>query len=207
MGILAMQSIAPSAPDDPAMAAEAMEEIRRRYGHLNRAGLKAIHPIRAYAEYYRKFGYSYHVLAQLESVLKGKKYLFAESGLLQAMLITEIESMLLTAGHDPAALQTPLRLRIAAGNETYGSISGNEVTAVRNDLMVCSGNLVISSILRGPDSASRITDRTTEALFTLYAPPGVKNDYIQDALEGLARRIRRISPSAETLHLYVYSAD
>ena len=207
MGILAIRSLDPSSTADPSAAESAMAEIRRRYGHLDRAGLKALHPIRAYAEYYRKFGYSYHVLAQLESVLKGKKQLRVESGLLQSMFVTEIESMLLTAGHDLAALQTPLRLSVAAGGETYGSISGNEVCAVPGDLMVASGGHAVSSILRGPDFASRITGKTTEALFTLYAPPGVEPGCIREALESLERRIRACSPAAETLCLRVYSAD
>jgi DNA/RNA-binding domain of Phe-tRNA-synthetase-like protein len=207
MGILAVRNLDPSAPADPVMAAEAMEEIARRYGDLDRANLKATHPIRAYVEYYRKFGYSYHVLAQLESVLKGKKQLHVESGLLQSMFITEIESMLLTAGHDLAALKTPLRLAVAEGDEPYVSISGNEVTAVRDDLMVVSGGSIVSSILRGPDSASRITGRTTEALFTLYAPPGVETGYLYQTLESLERRIRACSPAAETLRLQVYSTD
>ncbi|MFH1513507.1 MAG: hypothetical protein ABIG45_09165 [Bacillota bacterium] len=204
MGILAMRSITPSAPLDPSVISDAMEEIRRRYGHLDRAGLKAMHPTWAYVEYYQKFGYSYHVLAQLESVLKGKRTPGAGSGVLQAMFLSEVESMLLTAGHDLHTLRLPLRLQTAAGDETYVSISGKEVTAVLGDLMVCDGSGVISSILRGPDFGSRITGITADVLFTVYAPPGIDADSVKTAMQKLAGRIRSFSPLSETIHLSVY---
>jgi DNA/RNA-binding domain of Phe-tRNA-synthetase-like protein len=204
LGILAMANVAPTAPLNPSAVAEGMEEIRRRYGHLDRAGLKNTRPIRSYIDYYRAFGYSYHVLSQLESVLNGKKQFRAESGLLQSMFLTEIESMLLTAGHDVSLLKLPLRLAIAAEGETYLSLSGNEVAAVPGDLTVCDGNGVISSILRGPDSQSRITVSTTDALFTVYAPPGIDTDPILAALGKLRERILSFSPAAETMNLRVY---
>ena len=203
-GLLAMRHVVPSAPLSPSVITDAMEEIRRRYGHWDRAGLKALYPIKSYVDYYRKFGYSYHVLAQLESVLKGKKQFQTQPGLLQAMFITEVESMLLTAGHDLARLQTPLQLKAAAGGETYLSISGKETAAVPGDLMICDGNSIISSILRGPDSKSRITAETTDVLFTLYAPPAVTNEYLTQTLSALAERISTGSPSAETICLQVY---
>ena len=204
MGILAMKNVDPSAPLDPVEVSETMAEIRRRYGHLDRAGLKALYPIRAYADYYRTFGYSYHVLAQLESVLKGKKQLRAPSGLLLSMFLSEIESMLLTAGHDLAALRTPLRLKLAAGGEVYRSISGKDVQTVKDDLMVCSGSDVVSSILRGPDSQSRITKTTTNVLFTVYAPHGIETEDIGTDLRNLERRIRSFSPASDTTVLHVY---
>ena len=108
-----------------------MEEIRSRYGHLDRATLKALHPIKSYVDYYRSFGYSYHVLGQLERILSGKRSMASASGLLSAMFLTELESMILTAGHDLDTLQTPLRLTALTGQERYLSISGKEVTTDR----------------------------------------------------------------------------
>jgi DNA/RNA-binding domain of Phe-tRNA-synthetase-like protein len=205
-GVLAMKNIRAASPLAPSAVTQAMDEIHRRYGHLDRAGLKELHPVRAYVAYYKKFGYSYHVLAQLESVLQGKKQLRAESGLLQAMFLTELESMLLTAGHDLGKLRMPVTLSVSAGKEAYQSISGKETTAVQGDLMVCDGGGVISSILRGPDFGSRITESTAGVLFTLYAPPGIDAAYIRDALETLENRIRSFSPDADTALSYVYES-
>ena len=205
MGVLAMRRVNASAPPDSASAAQAMEEIRHRWGHLDRAAIKAAYPVKAYIDYYKKFGYSYHVLAQLESVLSGKRTVTAASGMLSAMFLTELESMILTAGHDLDKLNLPIKLSVSTGNERFQSISGKEVATVQNDLMVTSGSDVISSILRGPDAASKITASSTGVLFTLYAPSGIKKDAVFSALHRLEIRIRSFSPDCETLDLTVYS--
>jgi len=46
--------------------------LREKYGQLSSKELKQVHPLDVYNSYYRKFGYSYHVLLQLESIIKGK---------------------------------------------------------------------------------------------------------------------------------------
>jgi DNA/RNA-binding domain of Phe-tRNA-synthetase-like protein len=207
MGILVMKSISASPSLDETELSNSFEEMQRKYGRLGRKELKALYPIQAYMAYYKKFGCSYPVLAQLESVLKGKKTLHTESGLLQAMFLTELESMLLTAGHDLSKLQLPLQLKAASGNETYHSISGKEVSAVPSDLMVCDGMGAISSIMRGPDFESRITASTTDVVFTIYAPPGIEIDYIETVLRKLEGRIKAFSPSSGTCLLQVYSKE
>ncbi len=207
VGILILNGITPAAPVNRTVADDAMAQIIRRYAGADRAALKTLSPIRVYCEYYRRFGYSYHVLGQLESALKGKRQSHAESGVLQSMFLTEMESMLLTAGYDLASLRMPLMLKAAAGGEPYVSIAGNETACVSGDLMICDGSGVISSILRGPDQKTRITGTTTDALFTLYAPPGIEDTPIRQAMETLAARVRACSPGAATAHLAVYTAD
>ena len=207
IGILIMKNVSASGSLEESEVSDSLDEMHRRYGHLDRKELKALYPIQAYTVYYKRFGCSYPVLAQLESVLNGKKALHAESGLLQAMFLSELESMLLTAGHDLSTLQLPLQLKAASGNETYQSISGKEVTAVENDLMVCDGIGAISSIMRGPDFKSRITASTADILFTIYAPPGIEADYIEDNLKRLEGRIKSFAAFSKTELLQVYSKD
>lgn len=207
MGILIMKNIFVPCSLDESEMSHSFDEMHRKYGHLDRKELKALYPIQAYTAYYKKLGHSYPVLAQLESVLKGKKALHTESGLLQAMFLSELESMLLTAGHDLSKLQLPLQLKVASGDETYQSISGKEVTAVESDLMVCDGIGVISSIMRGPDFKSRITASTTDALFTIYAPPGIEANYIEADLRKLEGKIKSFSPFSKTEILHIFSKE
>ncbi len=206
-GILIMKNISVNRFVEASEITSSLDEMRRRYGHLNRKELKKLYPIRAYTNYYKKFKCSYPVIAQLESVLKGRKTPHTEPGLLQAMFLSELESMLLTAGHDLSKLQLPLQLKIASGNENYRSISGREVTAVEGDLAICDGMSVISSIMRGPDFKSRITSSTTEVLFTIYAPPGIEKDYIETDLRKLEERIKAFSSSSVRTNLQVFSKD
>ncbi len=203
IGILIMKNTSSCAIDELEIH-NTFCEMQHKYGNLDRKKLKALYPIQAYTSYYKRFGYSYHVLAQLESVLKGKKTLRTESGLLQAMFLSELESMLLTAGHDLSQLKMPLQLKLASGNETYQSISGKEVTAVGGDLMICDGTSVISSVLRGPDLKSCITGSTVDVLFTIYAPPGIETEYIEMSLRRLEERIQEFSHYSRTELLQVF---
>ncbi len=207
IGILRMKNVAPNRTLSEAVIDDGLQAIQSRYGRMDRKALKETHPIQAYVAYYKKFGYSYPVLAQLESFLKGQKVLHGESGLLQAMFLTELESMLLIAGHDAVQLTLPLQMQIATGNEAYQSISGRDVTAVPNDLLVRDGKGIISSILRGPNYPSRITDATADVLFTIYAPPGIETAYIETHLRKLEGRIKTFSPSSGTDVLQVFTQE
>jgi len=89
MGFLIMCGVSSSHPYEEREVREVIAGLRKKYGQLDRKELKKLNPIQAYVAYYKRFGYSYHVLAQLESVLQGKKSLHTESGLLQAMLFSE----------------------------------------------------------------------------------------------------------------------
>lgn len=204
MGILIMKEVAYASSYDEAETTQAIKELHRKYSHLDRQQLKELYPVKAYAAYYRGFGSNYHLLAQLESVLKGKKARHSESGLLQAMFLWELDSMLLTAGHDLSQLELPLQLTCATGTETYQGISGKEVSTVKGDIMLCDGGGTVSSILRGPDYQSRITATTTEVLFSIYAPPGIEGEYIKKGLGKLEKAIRNITPSAKTELLQVF---
>jgi DNA/RNA-binding domain of Phe-tRNA-synthetase-like protein len=204
IGILRMRYITPNRALAETEITNWLDTIRRLYGETDKKALKEMHPIRAYTAYYKRFGYSYPVLAQLESLLKGTKAPHAENGLLQAMFLTELESMLLLAGHDAAQLTSPLQMKIATGNEAYQSISGRDVTAVPNDLLVRDDKGIISSILRGPNYPSRITDATADVLFTFYAPPGIETAYIETHLRKLEGSIKTFSPYSDTEMLRVF---
>ncbi len=205
MGILVMKGVSYSNPYPEHEIDGVIDELGHKFAHLERKELKELYPVNAYIAYYKKFGYNYHLLAQLESVLKGKKALASDSGLLLAMFLSEIDGMLLTAGHDLSKLRLPLQLKTATGTEIYRSISGKEMTAVSGDLILNDGNGTISSILRGPDYNSLITASTSEVLFSIYAPPGIDEEYIEANLRKLESRISASSPAAKTEVLQVFS--
>ncbi len=104
----------------PVLAAD----LREKYAGMDRASLRNLHVLKAYAEYYRRFNKTYHVQLQLESVvLKGKSFPQI-SPLVDAMFMAELDSLLLTAGHDLASIRGPVRLDTAAGQETYTRLQG-----------------------------------------------------------------------------------
>lgn len=81
----------------------ALEAAKRRLEKDLRAGAggpAADRILRAYLDYYRARGSTYHVKAQQESVaLKGKP-LPRRAALVEAMFMAELKNLILTAGHD-----------------------------------------------------------------------------------------------------------
>ena len=200
IGLLAMRGCAPAARLDAyrAAEAEAVAQMRERFGAMDRKTLRSIPPVDAYAAYYKKFGQNYPLIQQLESVLRGDKGFGADTPLVSAMFAAELAAMLLTAGHDLKKLGLPIRLCTAKGGEAYTSISGRETAAVGEDAYIADADGVISSILRGPDERTRVTADTTDVLYTVYAPAGVETDAVHKGLDLLEKLIRSFAPQAET---------
>jgi DNA/RNA-binding domain of Phe-tRNA-synthetase-like protein len=178
--------------------------LRQRYTGYTRAMLGELEPIRAYQAYYGAFKKNYHVLFQLESVaLKGKD-LPEVSALVEAMFMAELENLLLTAGHDLARVSGVVEMRVATGKETYILLNGKEETLKPGDLFMADEAGVISSILYGPDQRTRIIPGTQEALFTVYAPPGIEEPWLRRHLENIAANARVVAPGAAVALLDVY---
>lgn len=171
--------------------------LRGKYGQTDRSGLKALHPMDIYVSYYKKFGYTYHVLPQLESFLKGKA-IPGGLPLVEAMFMAELKNMLLTAAHDLDKIKAPLKFVVTTGQDTYQSISGRDVTAVPGDFAVSDQEAIISSILRGPDQRTAITEQTSRVLYTVYAPPGVEYQLVSRHLDDIESYVRLFSEEAVT---------
>lgn len=72
-------------------------------------------------------------------------------------------------------------------------MSGKLVSTVPGDFMLMDAESVISSILRGPDQRTAITERTNRVLYTVYAPFGVEEQLVIRHLSNLEEYIRRLS--------------
>lgn len=180
--------------------------LRTQFGHLSREELRAQPALRAYADYYRRFGNTYHVQLQLESVaLKGKS-IPRVAALVEAMFMAEMTNLLLTAGHDLDRLELPLRLDVATGDETYTRLNGHEQTLKAGDMYMADGVGVISSVLHGPDERSQIRAGTTGVLFAVYAPAGIGTKAVASHLDDIAANVRLLAPDAEIIATTVLSA-
>ncbi len=171
--------------------------LRARFGGWSRAELGELPTIRAYTAFYRAFGKSYHVLPQLESVaLKGRP-LARPTALVQAMFMAELESQLLTAGHDLDAIRPPLTIAAASGEETYTRIDDQPQTLKRSDMYMADTQAVISSVIYGPDGRTRITPDTRRVMFVTYAPSGIAEDAVRRHLAAIREYVLIVSPGAE----------
>ena len=169
------------------------ESAREKYAQIERQELKSIHPMSVYVSYYKKFGYTYHVLQQVESVAKGKKSM-SVSGLVDSMFMAEMKNMILTAGHDLAKIRGAVSLKVATGEEAYICMNGKETKTIPGDIMITDGESVLSSILRGPDGRTSIDTGTEEVLYTVYAPAGIEEKEILSHMNDIESYVRLFSP-------------
>lgn len=199
IGILLMENVQSESPDDKLITIRQRLEdtIRLKYGQISRSELTALHPMDTYVEYYKKFGYSYHVLSQFESIIKGKSI---PSGLplVEAMFMAELKNMLLTAGHDFDKIKAPMGLSASTGIESYMTMNGKAVTTVPGDFALADQEGIISSILRGPDLRTAITKHTTCVFYTVYAPQGVEEQLVQKHLSDIEAYVHMVSEKSVT---------
>ena len=209
VGILAMGHVA-SPKHHPKLdrQKEQLEnELRSRFGGLDRAALKALPVIQGYNSYYKRFKKTYHVLLQLESVVLKGKSIPRVAALVEAMFMAELKNQLLTAGHDLEVLKPPLRIDVADGSENYIRINGQEQTPQPKDMFIADTQGIISTVLYGPDGRTRITSKTERVFFTVYAPPGIGEQAVEKHLRDIQAYVLLITPQAKVELMEVYSTD
>lgn len=206
IGVLAMEGVAnPEHHEGLAGKKAALEEaLRAEYGAFDRAAIKALPRIAAYNAYYRQFKKTYHVQLQLESVVNKGRSIPSVAALVEAMFMAELGDQLLTAGHDLDLVAGTAGVDVASGDEVYVGMGGREQVCKAGDMIICDGEGVLSSIVYGPDQRTRITEATTRALFTVYAPSGIDEAAVRQHLSGIQQNALLIAPGARTMELAVY---
>lgn len=208
VGVLAMGNVLNPAShaDLDRLKKDLEEEIRSRFSGADKAALKALPRIQAYNAYYKRYDKTYHVQFQLESVaLKGKP-IPRVAALVEGMFLAELKNMLLTAGHDLGAIQGPVKLDVASGNERYTLLNGHAQALKPGDMMMADSQGVISSVIYGPDHRTRITLETREVLFAVYAPPGIGEEAVRQHLLDIQTNVLVVSPEAQVTSLEVHVA-
>ena len=206
VGILAMGHVAnPKHHPTLDRQKEQLEnELRSRFGSLDRAALKALPVIQAYNSYYKRFKKTYHVLLQLESVVLKGKSIPRVAALVEAMFMAELNNLLLTAGHDLEVLKPPLRIDVADGSETYIRLNGQDQTPQPKDMFIADTQSIISTVVYGPDGRTQITSKTERVLFTVYAPPGIGEQGVYEHLKDIQANVLVLAPEAEVELMEVY---
>ena len=198
-GIIGLLEISGADNTQPAPALEqekrAIEaRLREQYASFSRDDFLALPVMAAYHRYYRKFGYTYHVLLQLESVaLKGKS-LPNISPLVDANFAAELETLVLTAGHDVAQLKAPVLMDVARGGDEITQMNGARKDVPVGDMLMRDAAGVACAILRGQDNRSPISKDTTHVLYVAYAPDGVTEEQVRAQLDAMEKYVRMFSP-------------
>ncbi len=197
VGLMTVDGVVNPAFDErlEARKVELAEMLRAQY--RTREELLSCGAVAAYREYYKRFGKTYPVLLQMESVaLKGKPFP-RTAALVEAMFMAEVKNGLLTAGHDRDIVEAPLILDVAADGEGYIGIGGREQVTKADDMLMRDRAGIFSCVLCGPDSRTRITAATTRALFVVYAPPGVDLMLVERHLDDIFANVSLLAPAAK----------
>jgi DNA/RNA-binding domain of Phe-tRNA-synthetase-like protein len=207
-GVLVMRGVAnPDHHDALDRRKEALEtDLRARFAGGDRTTLAALPTVQACSAYYARFRKTYHVLLQLESVAFKNRPIPRVAALVEAMFMAELKNQMLTAGHDLAALQLPVVLDAAVGNERYTLLSGKEQALAPGDMFMRDGLGVISSIVYGPDRRTQIGAGTQVVMFTVYAPPGISVMEVEQHLADIQANVLLVAPDAGTELRQVYAA-
>ena len=100
-----------------------------------------------------------------------------------------------------------MRLAVAEGAEHYLRLNGQEQQLKPGDMMIADVEGVISSVLYGPDYRTRLTSETRQALFTVYAPPGISEQAVAEHLQDIQENVLLIAPGAKVEAQEVYGAE
>jgi DNA/RNA-binding domain of Phe-tRNA-synthetase-like protein len=170
------------------------ERLREKYADFSRSDFLKLPVMAAYHRYYRKFGYTYHVLLQLESVVFKGKSLPNVSPLVDANFAAELATLILTAGHDVAQLEKPVTIDVAREGDQITQMNGKQKDVPVGDMLMRDASDVACTILRGQDNRSPISKTTTHVLYVSYAPAGITESQVQAQLDMMEKYVRMFAP-------------
>ena len=175
---------------------ETEARLRERYKGFTRQDFLALPVISAYDQYYKRFNKTYHVQLQVESIVLKGKSLPNVSPLVDSNFIAEVETLVLTAGHDVAKLHGPISMDVSYEGDQIAQMNG-DIKAIRaGDMIMRDANSVCCSIIYGQDNRSPISPETTRVLYVAYAPVGVPAETVDAQLKKIVENIRLFSPTA-----------
>ena len=198
IGVLELSGVANTRPslqfNDRKRETEA--GLRARYRGFTRQDFLALPVMAAYDRYYKRFNKTYHVQLQVESLVWKGKALPTISPLVDANFIAEVETFVLTAGHDVAKLHGSLGIDVSRDGEQITQMNGVAKALRAGDMIMRDATGVRCSIIYGQDNRSLLSSETSGVLYVAYAPPGVPAETVEAQLRTVEANIRLVSPTA-----------
>lgn len=175
---------------------EVETRLRTSYAGYNRRQFLALPVMAAYDRYYRRFDKTYHLLLQVESIVLRGKNLPDVSPLVDANFTAEVETLVLTAGHDVEKLIQPALIDVSRAGDLLTGMNGETRPIRAGDMVMHDAAGISCTILYGQDNRSPITPATKHVLYVSYAPPGVPPEAVAAQLRLIEEYVRLFSPQA-----------
>ena len=164
--------------------------LRKDYAGFRRQDFLALPVMAAYEKYYKRFDKTYHVLLQVESIVLRAKNLPDVSPLVDANFAAEVDTFVLTAGHDVSRLEQPVLIDVSRLGDEITPMNGDTKPIRAGDMVMRDGHGLCCSILYGQDNRSPITPETRHVLYVAYAPAGVPVAAIEAQLQQIEQNVR-----------------
>lgn len=130
---------------------------------------------------------------QVESIVLKGKSLPNVSPLVDANFVAEVETRVLTAGHDVAKLYPPVSIDVSRDGDQLTPMTGGPKPIRLGDMIMRDARGISCSILYGQDSRSPISSETTHVLYVAYAPPGVPKESVEAQQQKITDNVRLFS--------------
>jgi DNA/RNA-binding domain of Phe-tRNA-synthetase-like protein len=167
--------------------------LRERYRNFTRQELLALPVMAEYDRYYARFNKTYHVQLQLESIVLKGKHLPNVSPAVDANFMAELETLILTAGHDSQKLRGPIAIDVSGEGAQMTQMSGVSRAIRAGDMIMRDADGIRCSIIYGQDARSPITPETSRVLYVAYAPPGIAAEIVEGQLRRIEDNLRLFS--------------
>src|SRR5262249_12988006 len=175
---------------------ETETRLRERYRAFTRQNFLSLPVMAAYAQYYKRFDKTYHVLLQVESIVSKGKSLPSVSPLVDANLIAEVDTLVLTAGHDVDRLLGAVSIDVSRDADQLTQMNSTPKVILAGDMIMRDAKGICCSILYGQDNRSPISVATSHVLYVAYAPTGVPAEAVEAHLGAIEAHVRLVSPAA-----------
>jgi DNA/RNA-binding domain of Phe-tRNA-synthetase-like protein len=168
--------------------------LRERYKGFTRQDFLMLPVMAEYDRYYTRFNKTYHVQLQLESIVLKGKHLPDASPAVDANFMAEVETLILTAGHDCRKLRGPIVIDVSREGEAMTQMSGLSKAVRPGDMIMRDAEGVCCSILYGQDARSPISPETSHVLYVAYVPAGIATAIVKGQLRRIEENLRLFSP-------------
>jgi DNA/RNA-binding domain of Phe-tRNA-synthetase-like protein len=110
-----------------------------------------------------------------------------------ANFMAEVETLILTAGHDAQTLTRPVVIDVSRDDDQMIQMNGTSRAVRAGDMIMRDAGGVSCSIIYGQDARSPITPETSRVLYVAYAPAPIAPDIVERQLRGVEENLRLVS--------------
>ena len=180
--------------------------LHQKFAGFSRNEFSNINVISAYRNYYKKFKKSYHVQLQIESIVLKHMALPNVSPLVNANFMAEMDTLVLTAGHDADLLIHPVRIDVTKEDDAFVQMNGKPTQPKPGDMMMSDNLGIVCTIIYGQDQRTPISHATRRALYVAYAPFGVAKEKVEEQLDLIKKYVILVEPKAIVEIKEIYDA-